>query len=124
MTKSVEIAVRRDGTCQDLKLNFLFVVLFAPVIPWALIPTLLARVMEVRLKITLLAFGFKGFLVISKGFRTEQGRKGGVSKLFRTVRGRRSGENALKSTCSRWKVAEEAVLGTAPELPARRPPHP
>lgn len=37
---------------QDLKLNFLFVVLFAPVVPWAIIPTLLARVMEVRLKIT------------------------------------------------------------------------
>ena len=37
---------------KDLKLNFLFVVLFAPVLPWAIIPTLLARVMEVRLKIT------------------------------------------------------------------------
>lgn len=47
---------------KDLKLNFLFVVLFAPVVPWAIIPTLLARVMEVRLKIT------KLFLVRRRSF--------------------------------------------------------
>ncbi|CAK9043835.1 PDZ domain-containing protein [Durusdinium trenchii] len=47
---------------KDLKLNFLFVVLFAPVLPWAIIPTLLARVMEVRLKIT------KLFLVRRRSF--------------------------------------------------------
>ena len=36
---------------QDIKLNFLFVVLFAPVLPWGIIPTLLARLLEVRCKL-------------------------------------------------------------------------
>ena len=46
------VEMHNRQSMQDLKLNFLFVVLFAPVVPWAIIPTLLARVMEVRLKIT------------------------------------------------------------------------
>ncbi|CAJ1350085.1 unnamed protein product [Effrenium voratum] len=47
---------------KDLKLNFLFVVLFAPVLPWAIIPSLLARLVELRIKIP------KLFLVRRRSF--------------------------------------------------------
>ncbi|CAE7382564.1 unnamed protein product [Symbiodinium sp. KB8] len=47
---------------KDIKLNFLFVVLFAPVLPWGIIPTLLARLLEVRCKLP------KLFLVRRRSF--------------------------------------------------------
>jgi len=40
----------------ELKMNFLFVLFFAPIMPFGLLPTLIARILEVRFKSTKLFF--------------------------------------------------------------------